>query len=121
MQEFWDGITTYAVQINFLEFLGLIFGLLAVYFLIKESILTWPSGILYVLISFIIFGQQKLYGDFILHIFFLVLNIYGWYYWIAGKKKNEKELPITKVSSSLMTKVLISGRLACIVVNILSG
>jgi nicotinamide mononucleotide transporter len=110
MQQFWEELSIYAVQIDFLELSGLVFGLLAVFFLIKENILTWPSGIIYVLISFVIFWQQRLYGDFILHVFFLVLNIYGWYYWIAGRKKDEEELPITTTSSSLMIKVLaVSG------------
>lgn len=110
MQQFWEDISAYAVQIDLLELSGLVFGLLAVFFLIKENILTWPTGITYVLISFVIFWQQRLYGDFILHIFFLVLNVYGWYYWIAGKKNNEEELPVTRTASSLMIKVLlISG------------
>jgi nicotinamide mononucleotide transporter len=95
MQNFWSEVVGYASQIDFLEFFGLVFGLLAVWYLIKQSILTWPAGIIYVLISFVIFWKIQLYGDFILHIFFLVLNIYGWYYWLRSKKDAEKELPVT--------------------------
>ena len=107
MQEFWEGIATYAAQIYVLELLGLVFGLLAVFFLIKENILTWPSGIIYVLISFVIFWQQRLYGDLILHVFFLVLNIYGWYYWTAGKSRDEEGLPVSTTSGRLMIKVIV--------------
>lgn len=107
MQQLLEDILAYAVQIDILELSGLVFGLLAVFFLIKENIFTWPTGIIYVLISFVIFWQQRLYGDFILHVFFLVLNIYGWYYWIAGKNKNEEELPVTRTASSFRIKVLI--------------
>ena len=95
MQNFWNEVVGYASQIDFLEFLGLVFGLLTVWYLIKQNILTWPAGIIYVFISFVIFWKIQLYGDFILHIFFLVLNIYGWYYWLRGKKEDEKELPVT--------------------------
>lgn len=95
MQNFWSEVVGYASQINFLEFLGLVFGLLAVWYLIKQNILTWPAGIIYVFISFVIFWKIQLYGDFILHIFFLILNIYGWYYWLRGKKEDEDELPVT--------------------------
>ncbi len=91
----WQEILAYAAHIDPLELAGLVFGLLAVWFLIKQNILTWPSGIIYVLISFVIFWRIRLYGDFILHIFFLVLNIYGWYYWLWGRKEGEKELPVT--------------------------
>jgi len=105
-----NDIIQYASGIGLLELSGLIFGLLAVYFLIKENIWTWPTGIAYVLISFVIFWQQKLYADFALHVFFLVLNIYGWWYWIQGgnKKKNSDEVPITnaKVSILILVSVL---------------
>lgn len=90
-----EQVFDYAVNMDHLELAGLIFGLLAVWYLIKQSILTWPAGIIYVFISFVIFWRIQLYGDFILHIFFLVLNIYGWYYWLYGIKKGDKEVPVT--------------------------
>lgn len=87
-------IINYALHIDPLELAGLFFGLLAVWFLIKQNILTWPAGIIYVLISFVIFWRIQLYGDFLLHIFFLVLNIYGWYFWKKGAKK--EEVPVSQ-------------------------
>ena len=98
MQDFWGEVIGYASQIDVLEFSGLVFGLLTVWFLIKQNILTWPAGIIYVLISFVVFWKIQLYGDFILHIFFLVLNIYGWYYWIYGRKKDDDELEVSTMS-----------------------
>ena len=92
-------IFSYISGINTLEALGLIFGLLCVYFLIKENILTWPCGIIYVLLSFVVFWQSQLYGDFLLHIIFLILNIYGWYAWIKGKDSTDDELLVTKNSN----------------------
>lgn len=108
MQEYWSEIVGYAEQIDLLGFLGLVFGLLAVWYLIKQNILTWPTGIIYVLISLVVFWEIQLYGDFILHIFFLILNIYGWYYWLRGKKKGEKELPVTKYSLKENTIILVT-------------
>ena len=90
MQDIISSITDYLISINFLEAAGLVFGLLAVWFLIKENIWTWPSGIAYVVISFVIFWEAKLYADFALHFVFLALNIYGWYYWIKGRKQADK-------------------------------
>ncbi|RLD20331.1 MAG: hypothetical protein DRI71_10540 [Bacteroidetes bacterium] len=94
----WQDVINYAVNMAHLELAGLIFGLLAVWYLIKQSLLTWPAGIIYVFISFVIFWRIQLYGDFILHIFFLVLNIYGWYYWVWGRKKGEGDVPVTVLS-----------------------
>ncbi len=90
---------SYARDINLLEFSGLVFGVLCVVFLIRQNILTWICGIIYVLISFVIFWQARLYGDFFLHIFFLVLNIYGWREWTRGDQySKDTELPVTMLS-----------------------
>lgn len=104
-------ILEYAKEMNILEAAGLVFGLLAVYYLIKENILTWPAGIIYVLISFVIFYQVKLYADFILHIFFLLMNIYGWYYWVNGRKNGDAEVPVTTSSSATLIKLLLLSAL----------
>ena len=99
MNEVINNIVEYAQNMGLLEILGFIFGLLCVYYLIKESILTFVFGIAYVIVSFFVFWEIQFYGDFILHIFFLVLNIYGWYYWVKGKKKNnEDELPVSTLT-----------------------
>ena len=97
MEEIWQSIIEYAKAMVLLEFLGLIFGLLCVYFLIKEKVINFAFGIAYVLVSFFVFWDIQLYGDFILHIFFLVLNIYGWYYWVKGKT-NKNHLPISDLN-----------------------
>jgi nicotinamide mononucleotide transporter len=101
----WQEILQYAINIDHLELAGLVFGLLAVWFLIKQNILTWPAGIIYVFISFVIFWRIQLYGDFLLHIFFLVLNVYGWFYWAKGSKK--EELPVS--SLSLKENLMLAG------------
>ncbi|UII34271.1 nicotinamide riboside transporter PnuC [Fulvivirga ulvae] len=111
----------YITSMDPYEATGLIFGLLAVIFLIKENILTWPSGIIYVLVSLVVFWREKLYADFALHIFFLVLNIYGWWYWVRGKKSPDrespldaapdqsqaKEVPVTHASSGVLTALIL--------------
>ncbi len=117
----WQSITTSLTQLKAVEFLGLLSGLLCVWFLIKDNILTWPFGILYVLCSFVVFYQAKLYADFILHIFFLGMNIYGWYYWITGKPKSEPELPITTASHHMLTSSIGIGLVGALGLGYLLG
>lgn len=108
MDNWLESITSYVTQIDILEVAGLVFGLLAVLYLIKENILTWPFGIAYVLVSFVIFWEQKLYADFALHVFFLVLNIYGWWYWLrGGKRKDEVKIEVISLRG-LLTTVAVS-------------
>ena len=85
----------YLSTFDTLGFAGMVFGLLCVWFLIKQNILTWPAGIIYVIISLVVFTQAKLYADLILHVFYLILNIYGWYYWIHPKKKSGSQVQVT--------------------------
>ena len=108
-------ISNYILNIDPLEFAGLIFGLLAVIFLIKENILTWPAGIIYVLISFVIFWEAKLYGDFLLHIVFLILNIYGWYSWRQSISTQNEQISIQKLSQGQSIKVFAATFIGIIV------
>ena len=97
--EIWEGIVSDITGLDLLGISGLVFGLLCVYFLIKESLWTWPFGILYVLVSFVTFWQARLYGDFLLHVFYLVLNVYGWYFWVKGNKTDNQAVVITRQSA----------------------
>lgn len=102
-------IIEYAGTMNVLELIGLASGLLAVFWLIRQNILTWPAGIVYVLVSLAIFWKERLYADLLLHIFYLFLNIYGWYYWIYGKKSGEQQLSVgTTPAAVLLPLVLLS-------------
>lgn len=98
LNEIWEGIVSTIETFDFWGISALVFGLLAVLFLIKESIWTWPSGILYVLVSFVVFWNERLYGDLLLHVFFLILNIYGWYYWVNGNKTDQQEVIVTRLT-----------------------
>ena len=103
LQDIW----VYIAQIDLLEAGGLVFGLACVILLIRENIWTWPMGIIYVLISFVIFWQAKLYADFVLHIFFLALNIYGWYFWVKGRDREDEALPVTASSFRILGILLV--------------
>ncbi len=109
-KEILQEITSYLLSMPVSEGLGLIFGILAVIFLIKESIWTWPWGIAYTIVSLIVFWEQRLYGDLLLHIIYLVLNIYGWYHWIHGTSNKDDELHITNIPvKNLLAVTLVSA------------
>ena len=112
---FLNEIIAYASGLKLLELAGLVFGLLCVWFLIKQNILTWPMGIIYVIISFVIFIQAKLYADFVLHIFFLILNIYGWYNWAGPVNNTASQLPVTRVKGLHLAGLLVLSIIGIIV------
>ena len=113
MTEALKEVGAYIAHMQGLEFLALVFGLLAVLLLIKENIWTWPTGIVYCIISFFTFWDAQLYGDFIIHIYFFLLNIYGWYVWL-GKKSDRS------ADELLVTTLDIRGQITWLLVTIVS-
>jgi len=91
-----------------IEVVAVIAGFLCVYFTIKENIWCWPSGLLQVTLYIFVFYQAKLYSDVILHVIYVAMNIYGWYYWLHGGKLR-KEARITKLLPAWLVFCLIGS------------
>ncbi len=66
-------------------------GLLAVWLLIRQNIWTWPIGFTYALVSVAVFFDAKLYADVALHVFYVGMNLYGWWYWRFGGNRRAGE------------------------------
>ena len=84
-----------SIKISFietLEILVVLTTLLYNYFLIKQNIICWLFGFLASLFGLIIFYEKQLIGQIILHVFYTMMAVYGWYIW--GKSK--KQLTINK-------------------------
>lgn len=112
LNDIWQDILTNIQGFDFWGLIAFISGILAVVYLIKENIWTWPFGILYTIISLFVFYESRLYGDLFLHIFFLILNVYGWVHWVNGKSNSQEELPVTQLPLSLALLYLgLSGAL----------
>lgn len=80
-----------------LEIAGVVFGLLSVYFSVKQNILTWPMGIVSVSAFGVLFFEIKLYADMCLQVFFLWSCIHGWYFWLYGGE-HHSALKITRLT-----------------------
>jgi nicotinamide mononucleotide transporter len=94
---------------NKTEVLGAILGVLYIYFSIKQNILTWPTGLLTSALYVVVFFQAKLYADMGLQAYYVVISIYGWYFWLKGKKSQENEQVPVRVSSNKLKYLLIAA------------
>lgn len=103
-------------KISITEWIGTIFGLLTVWYSVKENILCWPTGMISVAAYSILFFSIKLYADTLLQVFFFIVSILGWVAW-AKRDKDNQELHITLLSKR--DRILIF--LLMIVCIILSG
>ena len=70
---------------NPLEYVAAGLGLANILLLVRRSIWNYPFGILMVLLYGFIFYGAKLYSDALLQIFFLVVQLYGWWHWLRNK------------------------------------
>jgi nicotinamide mononucleotide transporter len=72
-----------------IEILGAITGLIYLLFSIKQNIWLWPWGIITSLLYVFVFYRSKFYADMSLQVYYLGISIYGWYFWLAGKRKGK--------------------------------
>jgi len=67
-----------------LEPVAVLFGIVSVWLSVKERIWAWPTSLVNVLLYFVIFGQQRLYAQSGLQLFYAGIALYGWYHWRFG-------------------------------------
>lgn len=71
-----------------LEIAAFAFGLANVTLVVLRSIWNYPFGIVMVALYALIFAQAKLYSDALLQIFFLLVQLYGWWNWARAKAES---------------------------------
>jgi nicotinamide mononucleotide transporter len=105
-------------NISYLEWFGLVTGILCVYLAAKENVLNWPVSIISVLTYSYIFYNAKLYGDTVLQFYFLATAVYGWYYWGYGKATSfTSDKPIVKTTKQEWLIIAILGPLLSLLVG----
>ena len=87
-----------------IEIAGTLFGLLCVVLVIRRSIWCWPVGLVQVMLFIIIFYNAKLYSDLLLHVIYVGMQIYGWYYWLKhGGEQADGALVVESMSLRQLT------------------
>lgn len=109
LQDWWQHQTM-------LEISGVITGLICVYLAAKNNIWNWPIATISVIIYIFIFFESHLFADMGLQVYFLVMNIYGWYYW-SNKPADEKKIPVARITQ---TEILLSA-IAIVVFTFILG
>jgi len=104
--------TLWGYNMSYLEFFGTLAGALAVWLSAKGKIISWPLGLINVILFFFLFYQIQLYPDMFLQVFFFVTNIIGWWRWSHPHKSEEdqkKELRVSFTSKKLLTFICLAG------------
>ncbi len=102
---------------NKTELLGAILGIIYIRFSIRQNILTWPTGLLTSLLYILVFFSSRLYAAMGLQVYYVAISFYGWYYWLKGKKEDNKSLlPVQNVNKKLWIKIGVASILIYIVI-----
>jgi nicotinamide mononucleotide transporter len=101
-------------QTSSLEWIGAITGIGCVYLAARQNIWNWLTGIISVLAYLIVFFESGLFGDAGLQVYFLGTGIYGWYFWLRKKERQEKpviSLNLKEYSLVLLATLILAGLL----------
>jgi nicotinamide mononucleotide transporter len=97
---------------SYLEFAGVVTGVIAIWLSAGAHIWSWPIGIANVVLSFFLYYQIQLYPDMFLQIFFFVTNLMGWWRWAnprPGEADRKQELHVSYLGWKKFTIYSIIG------------
>lgn len=95
-------VTILGYPMSYLEFSGTCFYLWSVWLVTQRRMLTWPVGIVGVLLFMTLFYQIRLYSDTVEQIYYLAASFYGWWYWSQDRPKVRREICVSFSSVGTM-------------------
>lgn len=78
-----------------LQIIGVVLGLLYLYFEYKANIWLWVIGLIMPIVHGTLYFRQGLYADFSMELYYILAGIYGLVAWRRGDKKSKSELKIS--------------------------
>jgi len=99
--------TVLGYNMSYLEFFGVLSGLVAVWLSARANVWSWPVGIVNVVMAFFLYYQIQLYPDMFLQVFFLITNIIGWWRWLNPAPEEADRKQELKVSYMRVNQLLI--------------
>ncbi|WP_437919569.1 nicotinamide riboside transporter PnuC [Sphingobacterium sp. LRF_L2] len=110
LQEFIDHIQQAFIQTSWLERLAVLFGIVQVILSSRNQISNYFFGILSIVLTISVLFDARLYAEIILNVYYLVMSIYGLWYW---KFKNDnKTLPVSSCNKrewQIVAAIIIGG------------
>lgn len=110
--------TVFQYPMSYVEFIGTILYLWSVWLISRRNILTWPIGIVSVLLYMILFYQIRLYSDTIEQIYYLGASVYGWWLWNKYSPKDNVQIIDVKYNNS---RTIISWVVFTAIISVIFG
>ena len=81
-------------NINPLELIAVVTGIISVWLAKKENVWLYPLGIISVVLWLYLCWIGSLFGQSVINLFFLLMNVYGWYNWLRRDENNQPDVKI---------------------------
>jgi nicotinamide mononucleotide transporter len=91
------GSATRLLPFDWLEALGFISGAWGVWLQVRENVWNWPIQLISSALYVVVFLNARLFSDASLNVLYVVLYLFGWYWWLRGGE-NRGELHIARVT-----------------------
>ena len=92
-------------KISLIEWFGVCFSVVQVLLAQRNNINNYLFGIAGTILTLYVMFTSKLYAEFTLNMYYLIMSIYGWFYWKFGTQK--QETPITKSTNHELFKAIV--------------
>ncbi|GBQ69302.1 nicotinamide mononucleotide transporter [Ameyamaea chiangmaiensis NBRC 103196] len=98
-----------------LEAGGVVLNIAGVWLTARRNMLCWPVGIVGVVVYAYLFWRWRLYGDMVLQMLYVVVQLYGWYTWRrATKDQPAAVVPVRAKGLRVLAEVGATGALSAL-------
>ncbi|MHC8949777.1 nicotinamide riboside transporter PnuC [Sphingobacterium hungaricum] len=92
------------LQTSWLERISVLCGITQVILSKNNKVSNYFFGIMGILLGSYVLFESKLYAEIVLNMYYLVMSVYGWWFWLSSKEAREQ--PITYSTKSEWLKVI---------------
>ena len=104
---FSTAFTLWGLDTSWLELIAVLLAFAMILCNIVELHWGWPLAAISSVLYFFLFWSQRLYGEALLQMLFVVLALWGWSVWLRGVEG--APLPVTRLPSHQRLKLGVSG------------
>lgn len=94
---------------TWMEWLGVCFAIVQVLLAQRNNIHNYLFGIAGIILALFVKFNARLYAEFTLDLYYLVMSIYGWIFWKFGKQKSETPITYSTTSEKYKTIGIVIG------------
>ena len=108
LQNFFGVDTIFFTVLNYpmsyIEFFGTIFTGWSVYLAAKNKVITWPVGLIGIILYGFLFYQIHLYSDLLEQVYYFITTFWGWSLWLKPKTVSDIDTESQELKVGVLNK-----------------